>query len=856
MTDTLERLQAALADRYTIERELGAGGMATVFLAADLKHGRRVAIKVLHPELAASIGTERFDREIRLAASLQHPHILSLYDSGDADGLLYYVMPYVIGESLRDRINREQMLPVEDAIQIALEVADALGHAHAMGVVHRDIKPENILLSGGHALVADFGIARAASVAGEKLTQTGVAIGTPLYMSPEQSVGENVGPTADLYSLGCVLYEMLAGDPPFTGNNARAIMARHAMTPVPSLQEVRDTVPDEVEDAVMACLAKVPADRPQTAAQFCDMLGTPLGATASRRGVAPRLSSARHQQIRVTAQRMAATREIPTIAPPPAWRRPAVLGFAAVVLLGGALAAWRLTGHRTPIDTLGGLQPSRIAVLYFEDLSPRHDLGYLADGLTEGLIGALGSVQGLSVISRGGVVPYRDGKVARDSIARALQVGTLVIGSVEPQNDSIQVTLRLLDDAGIEREKATFRKSGKDLVALSDSLAGQAAVLVRKRIGAAVQLTRTRAGTQNTDAWATYQRAAQAQERGDSLYQAGNLPDFDRMYRTADSMAILAHDRDPQWSDPIILRGTLDYWRARRATDDAGLATRMVDSGTVLANHALDLDRNDAAALELRGDLTYYSFLRGLEPDPARRPGLLLAAQKDLEQATQLDPSRAGAWAMLSHLYANHPDKTGVDVVLAATKALETDAYLSNADVIISRLALANYDLGQFVDARRWCAEGRRRYPADPRFVSCALLIMTAKLDPPDPARAWRLADSVVTLTGDPIEQRYQRLYTRTLVAGVLARAGQRDSARALLRSIKPDPEADPSNDLANTSAFIWILAGDTTEAVNQIKAFLVANPAVRNDFRDHPNWWFLGISNDPRYRQAVGAAR
>src|SRR3990172_6016769 len=199
--------------------------MAVVYLARDVKHDRKVAIKVLPPELAASIGAERFEREIKLAAKLSHPHILGLYDSGEVDGLFFYVMPFIEGEALRDRLDREGQLPIEDAIQIPLEVADALGHAHKQGIVHRDIKPENVLLSEGHALVADFGIARAASESNaQKLTQTGMAVGTPVYMSPEQSVGESVGPTADLYSLGCMLYEMLAGEPPFTAKNSMALM--------------------------------------------------------------------------------------------------------------------------------------------------------------------------------------------------------------------------------------------------------------------------------------------------------------------------------------------------------------------------------------------------------------------------------------------------------------------------------------------------------------------------------------------------------------------------------------------------------------------------------------------------------
>ncbi|HKV76037.1 MAG TPA: serine/threonine-protein kinase [Gemmatimonadales bacterium] len=854
MTDTLERLQAALADRYTIERELGAGGMATVFLAADLKHGRRVAIKVLHPELAASIGTERFDREIRLAASLQHPHILSLYDSGDADGLLYYVMPYVIGESLRDRINREQMLPVEDAVQIALEVADALGHAHAMGVVHRDIKPENILLSGGHALVADFGIARAASVAGEKLTQTGVAIGTPLYMSPEQSVGENVGPTADLYSLGCVLYEMLSGDPPFTGNNARAIMARHAMTPVPSLQEVRDTVPDEVEDAVMACLAKVPADRPQTASQFCDMLGTPMGATASRRGVVPRLSSARHQQIRVTSQRMAATREIPTIAPRPAWRRPAVLGFAAVVLLGGALAAWRLTGHRTPIDPVGGVRPSDVAVLYFDDLSPRHDLGYLADGLTEGLISRLTQVRNLNVISRGGSAQFRGSGVGRDSIARALSVGTLVLGSVEPDGDKVRVTVRLADAGGAEFDRVSFEEPNANLLLLADTLSQEAARLIRKRLGQEIRLREERSSTSSPDAWALEQRAQQARRRGDSVYAAG-ATGWQQIYQQADSLAAAAEKLDAKWPDPALLRGTLDYWRSRRAVDDAGLAGRMVDSGMVHAERVLALDQESPDGYELRGNLKYWRWLFPLEADSTRAKALLRSAQQDLEHATQLNPSQAGAFATLSHLYNNLPEKSSVDVSLAARQALEADAYLSNADVILSRLFFAAYDLGQFPDAENWCRQGHQRFPADPRFTECQLWLLTTKQKEPDAARAWKLADTLLKMTPEG-DTAFAGLQSRTIVAVVLARAGQRDSARRLLARSRENPVIDPQYDLSYIGSFAWLQAGDTTEALKSLKAYLVANPARRQTFAQDPGWWLRGLQDNPQFRQIVGSGR
>ena len=272
--DTQSRLSVALADRYRVERELGAGGMATVYLAHDLKHERDVAIKVLHPDLAAALGGERFLSEIKTTARLQHPHILPLLDSGAADGFLYYVMPYVNGETLRSRLERERQLPIEDALRIAREVADALGAAHALGIIHRDIKPENILLQGGHALVADFGIALAVqSAGGARMTQTGLSLGTPQYMSPEQAMGEkSLDLRADIYALGAVLFEMLAGDAPFTGSSVQVVVARLISEKPTSLQVLRDTVPPQVDDAVLKALAKLPADRFASAAEFAAAL--------------------------------------------------------------------------------------------------------------------------------------------------------------------------------------------------------------------------------------------------------------------------------------------------------------------------------------------------------------------------------------------------------------------------------------------------------------------------------------------------------------------------------------------------------------------------------------------------------
>ncbi|TMQ03962.1 MAG: hypothetical protein E6J90_52560 [Deltaproteobacteria bacterium] len=274
MHDLRPLLEQALAGRYRLERELGHGGMGIVFLATDVKHGRKVALKVLRPELSQSLGADRFLREIRITAQLNHPNILTLIDSGSAGDFMYYVLPYVDGESLRDRLTRETQLPVDEALRITSETADALAYAHEAGVVHRDIKPENILFEAGHAVVADFGIAQAVSEArGGKLTESGLIVGTPAYMSPEQAMGSGkVDARADIYSLACVLYEMLAGSPPYGGPTSHAIIARKSMEPVPGLRIVRDTVPPAVESAIVRALAKTPADRFASARDFARAL--------------------------------------------------------------------------------------------------------------------------------------------------------------------------------------------------------------------------------------------------------------------------------------------------------------------------------------------------------------------------------------------------------------------------------------------------------------------------------------------------------------------------------------------------------------------------------------------------------
>ena len=472
MTDALSALSAALADRYRLERELGHGGMATVYLAQDLRHDRAVALKVLKPELAHALGPERFLREIQVTAQLDHPHILPLLDSGDAGGFLYYVMPYVQGETLRTRLTREKQLPLDDAFQIAAEVADALNYAHGQGIVHRDIKPENLLLAGRHVRVADFGIARAVTAAGgDSLTATGVAIGTPAYMSPEQAGGsKDVDGRSDLYSLGCVLYEMLAGHPPFTGGTAHEILARHSMDAVPSLAAARPTVPEGLERAIATALAKVPADRFSTAAQFADAL--------ARRGSSATVGAAR------SSRRVA---------------RLAVIAVAGMVTVGGAILMLR------PSPKAPGYARTAIAVLPFQNLSAQGPHAYFAGGLHDELLTQLSKVAALKVISRTSVMGYESTKTPLRQIASELGVGSVVEGSVQIEGSRLRVNVQLIDaatDAPVWAER--YDRTLDDAFAIQSDVAQRIVAAVGAALSDAEQQRLAAVPTANAEAYRLY----------------------------------------------------------------------------------------------------------------------------------------------------------------------------------------------------------------------------------------------------------------------------------------------------------------------------------------------------------------
>jgi eukaryotic-like serine/threonine-protein kinase len=412
---TASELADALRDRYLIERELGRGGMATVYLARDLKHGRHVALKVLHPELAASLGPERFHREIETVARLQHPHILTVHDSGESAGQLWFTMPFVEGESLRDRLRREPQLPVDVALRIAADAARALQYAHDHGVIHRDIKPENLLLTkDGSTLVADFGIARALSTDDDRLTGTGITVGTPAYMSPEQAAGDRtLDARTDVYAVGAVLYEMLAGEPPFTGPTAQAVIAkRFHSDPIP-LRTVRPSVPAHVERAVTRALARIPTDRFASTAELARALDEdPSRAT-----------------IPVSVRPAARVRSVPTGL--------LLLGLGLVIGL-GVLFAWTRARHE---DTAAsGLR--RIAVLPFDNLGAP-DNAYFADGITDEIRGKLATVAGLQVMARTSSAQYAHTTKPPGEIGRELGVDYLLTGTVRWDREGAQSRVRV-----------------------------------------------------------------------------------------------------------------------------------------------------------------------------------------------------------------------------------------------------------------------------------------------------------------------------------------------------------------------------------------------------------------------------
>ena len=661
----LEHVVAAFGGRYRVERELGRGGMATVYLAHDPRHDRPIALKVLLPELALALGAERFKREIRLAARLQHPHILTVLDSGEVDTagapLFYYTMPFVEGESLRARIDREGPLPADDAIRIAREVADALDHAHRHGIIHRDVKPENILLSDGHALLADFGIAKAAADDGSRLTATGMSLGTPAYMSPEQATADpKVDARTDIYSLGCVLHEMLAGEPPFTGPSAQAIIAkRFAAAPLP-LRTVRPQLPESVETALGKALALAPADRHGTAAEFSAALVSAPPARAR---------------------------------PTPRWP----LVAAGVVAVAGALFALRPWAR--PETAAPAL--STVAVLPFSSMGGDTADAWFAEGMADELTTALAKVPGVRVAARSSAARYRDTDEEATEIGQALGVGAVLDGTVRRAADRLRVSVELTSAAdGLVLWSDRFDREVTDVFAVQDEIAAAVVTALRGRLGTRDSTALAPRGTNDLVAYDSYLKGrfawAKRGERGlrDAIGYFGAAVARDPAFARGHAGLAMAYVVIPFFARSFPADSALPLAEAS-AERALALDSTLSDAHLALANlHKMrwrfdEAERHFRQALALAPEDPAVLHWYGVHLYATGRPD---ASVQQLELATRLDPfSTAASSDYTASLWAAGRFD---DAVAEARRNLELDPAKSDTWLVLglAHLALRNAD--------------------------------------------------------------------------------------------------------------------------------------------------------------------
>ncbi len=826
MVSAEERLRTALQGQYTLERELGRGGTATVWLAQDLKHGRSVALKVLRPDVTEALGASQFLREIRIAARLTHPNILSVHDSGNAGGFLYYIMPYVSGDTLRERIRREGRLPLDDALHVAREIADALAYAHGEGIIHRDIKPENILFGAGHATVADFGIAKALSVAASTGTEDSstsrLVLGTPAYMSPEQAAGSrSLDTRTDIYSLGCLLYEMLSGEPPFSGPTAQIIAAKHLKEPVPSLLTVRPDLPPWAQTVVERAMAKNRDHRFATASDFAAAL-SPHAVTASLAAVDRPIGK---------------------------WVWAGLLAVAAVA--GAFVLRHRdeVTSVSRPSRSEQGAaaapDPTHLAVLYFDTEGADSTLRSVANGLTEDLIDRLGNVRALSVISANGVRPYRGRAVHLDSIGDALGVGTLVAGTVGGSVAHPRVTVRLIDpETGRQLDSKQIEPASGDVLAVRGRLAEQVALVLRERLGQEIQLRDLRSGTRDAGAWVLVWRAQQLRDDARTLFHAADSRTAQRTLDAADSLLVLAIERDAEWLDPRVLRAWITTDRIDPDDTTGGRTVkRWVPVGLRQVEEVLGRKPDYPPALAIRGWLRLIDWQYNGRADRKE----VDQAERDLRAAAVPgNPSQAFAWAVLSALLVDRG--AFEEANLAARRAYDADAFLSDAQTVVFRLYLTSLLMRQWERAAHWCSQGFTRFPEEWLFSFCQLtqLYMPGPTTP-DVARGWRLVGQLDTLVPPSARPVFKPRW-RMMMAAVLARAGLTDSARRTIRAARKSDSGDSQLDFYEAGARARL--GDNDDAVRLIGRYLKASPEAKAFIKRDPE--FEPLWGDARFQGLV----
>jgi serine/threonine-protein kinase len=866
-------LADALRERYALERVLGRGGMATVYLARDLKHDRLVALKVLDPEVAAALGTERFQREIRMAARLHHPHVLSVYDSGEAAGALWFAMPYVRGESLRERLRREGILPIDEALRITRQAAQALSYAHKEGVVHRDVKPENLLLTeDGSTQVADFGIARPVGPQGdEQLTEIGMALGTPAYMAPEQSSGDGVvDGRADQYALAATCHEMLTGAPPFTGTSSHDLIVRRFTTPAPKVRTSRPEVSPEIEETLQRALALQPADRFGTISDF----GTALcggqfttDPTAAAHGAIGRGRSWAIGAVAVLAILAGAG-----------------LVYSRPAAPSGALAA----------DIAGMSGPTRLAVLPFENLGDSAD-AYFADGIADEVRGKLAVVSGLEVIARSSSSRYRGDEKSPEDIAQDLDVQYILTGTVRwekrpGQASRVRVSPELVDArSGTTRWQRSFDAALTDVFEIQGQIAGEVAEALDLALAAQTRHDLSSRPTASLEAYTHYLH-------GRDLRAGEVAPDALRGALAAYRRAV---EIDPgfaaAWAE--LAAGHVDAMRlGGMRTDDADEARRAVERAEALAPESPDTRKARGRYLHVvRGDpgsaLTEYRAAMRMAPN---RSDLLDAASEaeadlamwseavvDLEQAARLDPQSPDVIGDLGVAYMRLRRYGDARTMLERARALRPGsmslahnrARLSAMEGDLDGIRQVFRTMEEIAGRRRFVAyvalredlvwalddDGRRTLmtltPADLDGSVADLAIARAQVHwlrgERKLARAW--GDSAAAAFTELLAQYGDRLHRNQLIAmhGLgLAYAGRYEEAVAeALRSEaeRPTDQNSQTSYVRYAVARTFTLAGRPDEAIDRLEA-LASEPGLRAAglFRIDPN--FDPIRHHPRF--------